>query len=388
MKQNTIFFSVLLLVSLIIANYNFFKQKRLFITTILIDPITADEARSAFKSDVINSHNELLKYTGFEYISSERLNQMNIKLYANIVRYFQNNKSYKYLYAKEKNLNSIEKKNFYKIVKNISLEGAYFLNYDFLRTVKIQFRSNKENEFEVFNNYLNFIIEKEVNKFLFSKISVFYSNGYYRWEKSIVDRIEQKKKNLENLIFWLMIDYDHKNNEFNARQLHLGYDKKFRSIMKSLALLETLMSKPESFAQSYEEADYILKYQFLETLNDVKYFYKLTLNNEKNKDVFESPTPDDVRLPVLFSSNVTLSDKDINDFLFYFKHNYELKKIQRKNNVFEEVINEKILKNKIADKLIVVEKKFNLKEFISLNIFSIIFTIVSFALLRSFSSKK
>jgi len=388
MKQNTIFFSVLLLVSLIIANYNFFKQKRLFITTILIDPITADEARSAFKSDVINSHNELLKYTGFEYISSERLNQMNIKLYANIVRYFQNNKSYKYLYAKEKNLNSIEKKNFYKIVKNISLEGAYFLNYDFLRTVKIQFRSNKENEFEVFNNYLNFIIEKEVNKFLFSKISVFYSNGYYRWEKSIVDRIEQKKKNLENLIFWLMIDYDHKNNEFNARQLHLGYDKKFRSIMKSLALLETLMSTPESFAQSYEEADYILKYQFLETLNDVKYFYKLTLNNEKNKDVFESPTPDDVRLPVLFSSNVTLSDKDINDFLFYFKHNYELKKIQRKNNVFEEVINEKILKNKIADKLIVVEKKFNLKEFISLNIFSIIFTIVSFALLRSFSSKK
>ena len=85
MKKNIIFFTVLLLVSLIIANYNFFKQQRLFITTILIDPITADEARSAFKSDVINSHNELLKYTGFEYISSERLNQMNIKLYANIV---------------------------------------------------------------------------------------------------------------------------------------------------------------------------------------------------------------------------------------------------------------------------------------------------------------
>ena len=95
-----------------------------------------------------------------------------------------------------------------------------------------------------------------------------------------------------------------------------------------------------------------------------------------------------LKLPALLHSNVTLSDKDIDDFLFYFKHAYEINKIKRNNNYLNEVISNKILINKISDKLIVVEKKFNLKEFISLNIFSIIFTIVSFALLRSFSSKK
>ena len=386
MKKNIIFFTALLLVSLIIANYNFFKQQRLFITTILIDPLTTVESKSAFKPDLVNSHNELFKYTGTEYINTDKLNQLNIKLYANIVRYLQNNKSYKYLYAKEKNLNSTEKKNFFKIVKNISLEGAYFLNYEYLRTVKIQFRSNKENEFEVFNDYLNFIIEKEVDKFLLSTTNFFYGENYHRWQKSIVDRINKKKKNLENLIFWLMLDYNDSYVEFNVRHLEKKYDKKFRLIMESVTLLDTLASKPHTFAQSNKEANYILKYQYLETLNQAKILYKLHQLNDKKNKIEDIEKKYDFKLPALFQSNVTLTDKDIDDFLFYFQHAYEKNKI--KSNLNNEVINNKILINKISDKLIVVEKKFNLKEFISLNIFSIIFTIVSFALLRSFSSKK
>ena len=36
-----------------------------------------------------------------EFIPSNKIEQFNIILYANLLRFFQNNKSYKYLYIKE-----------------------------------------------------------------------------------------------------------------------------------------------------------------------------------------------------------------------------------------------------------------------------------------------
>ena len=55
-----------------------------------------------FPEDIKEKIMNLKNYTNIEFIPSFKIEQFNIKLYANLLRFFQNNKSYKYLYIKEK----------------------------------------------------------------------------------------------------------------------------------------------------------------------------------------------------------------------------------------------------------------------------------------------
>ena len=110
MKQDIKSLLFLILAALVISNVYFFYNNRLFISTSLIDPLSINDTLETFPEDIKEINNEFKNYTNIEFIPSNKIEQFNIKLYANLLRFFQNNKSYKYLYIKEKELNSKQKK--------------------------------------------------------------------------------------------------------------------------------------------------------------------------------------------------------------------------------------------------------------------------------------
>ena len=100
-------------------------------------------------------------------------------LFASIVRFMQNNKSYRYSFSENFKLNDKEKNLLNLVVKNISLEGAYFLNPSFLETVQLKFYHFKEGEKEIFDKYINIIIKNELKNFLTErKVAIQYVNRH------------------------------------------------------------------------------------------------------------------------------------------------------------------------------------------------------------------
>ena len=63
-----------------------------------------------------------------------------------------------------------KKKKLSKIVKNINLEGAYFLNPEYISKVKMFFYFNDEKDKEILNDYIQFVSSKEIEKVIIHEL--------------------------------------------------------------------------------------------------------------------------------------------------------------------------------------------------------------------------
>ena len=374
MKQDIKSLLFLILAALVISNVYFFYNNRLFISTSLIDPLSINDTLETFPEDIKEINNEFKNYTNIEFIPSNKIEQFNIKLYANLLRFFQNNKSYKYLYIKEKELNSKQKKKFLKLVKNISLEGAYFLNYDYLSTVKIQYRSNSKKNRKDFNSYIQFIIKKEVDKYLSQNHDLFLNDRYYDWKTEIRKELNNKIDNLRRLIHLIEVAY---YDEITFRKIYPSNERLLKkeyldNLIKYFDNLNLLLDDPKGFANTPLEARNKLEFNYLENLRKIISHESLIFNQEKKSE--------DFKIFVLTKSN-------IDDFIFYQQHFKKTNFDFILNENIPKVIDSKKLTKKIFDSIVFVENKLNIKELVSLNIFSIIFSFVAFSLLRSFLRK-
>ena len=212
---------VIILVSLLISNIYFFLNSRSFVSTYLINAISDNDIMNSINNDEARKINN--KYQKFynPINSYERLNnQLTIELYADLLRFLQNNKSYKYKFSKQKNLTEKEEKNLFSVVENINLEGAYFLNPRHISIVKLQLFNNKKTDENILKNYVRFIVNGELNKIqnntnkptvIHSKEILNYIINFQKENESVLEFIDwsnfiMKNANFEKLIVYSIPD--------------------------------------------------------------------------------------------------------------------------------------------------------------------------------------
>ena len=171
-NNNLKLFLILSLIFSIITIINLYINERFKVFTYVIETLNAEEIDLAITSktkevknfkDKFNEIN-LEKNSPIIVFDYKSLNHISESIFSNVVRFLQNNKNYRYLYNKKNNHSKKQKKQLDKITKNISIEGAYFLNPAFIDKVKLSFYSNTDEMNKEMLNYFDFIIASELNK--------------------------------------------------------------------------------------------------------------------------------------------------------------------------------------------------------------------------------
>lgn len=107
---------------------------------------------------------EIIKLDHFDYHAK--------RIFSNIIRFTQTNKNYKYEYKNFKELSPKEFKTLEKIINNVSLEGAYFLNPEHIDKVTVNLFLSKKNHKVIFLDYYKYIINNEVDKYFQNLASI------------------------------------------------------------------------------------------------------------------------------------------------------------------------------------------------------------------------
>ena len=132
------------------------------------------------------------------------------------------------------------------------------------------------------------------------------------------------------------------------------------NLIKYFDNLNLLLDDPKGFANTPLEARNKLEFNYLENLRKIISHESLIFNQEKKSE--------DFKIFVLTKSN-------IDDFIFYQQHFKKTNFDFILNENIPKVIDSKKLTKKIFDSIVFVENKLNIKELVSLNIFSIIFLL-------------
>lgn len=359
--KNFLFITIIL--SIFLINLFFYVNSRVFVNIYTIEPPVIDDSYSALISSKSKLYKNLTNSNYFEYQEFDLLNK---NLYSNILRFFQNNKTYRFSFAKENNLSEKDKNLMNLVLKNISLEGAYFLNPQYLSTVQISFYNFNAKEKIIFEKYVDFIIEKEIEKSIINFEKKITSTSP-ETDKFLKKSFENEKL-LEKLIF-LSKNYILKKNR--------SYSIEEKNIEKHLSEIDIFLKEIElGFNHSQNKIDEFkinlvnlydnLQKSYISSLNPVSFldlqdfslFELYTKGTEKNKKIF---------------------DKWVSDLVVY-------KKILA---IKEEkpTIDKKILKKNLMNNIKFQEKKFNFKEFISLNLFGITFSFAFYFIFINFKKK-
>ncbi len=372
-KNIKLFFILTIFFSIISSVYFVFKQ-RIFVTTYIVNQINTDQILKSVKLDSIKE----LKETSNELDANKLLNNKKVQyisneLFSSIVRFMQNNKSYKFIFKKEKKLNEKEYKKLKRVVNNISMEGAYFLNPEFLDKVKIKLYHNKKDSIKILKNYLEFIVEKELINNGNKKIDIPYS------------------KNLIDLNFVLNEDLREVEIFYNNIKLVNHFIKSYNELNPKKKINHNILNISNEDINFLDSIFYGLKIKKSYIKPESIEKFKNHLQKFDNQISNENFTNSWMYLFVNQNQNY----KELiysSDFYEKLKNSYNFKIFQKNFEENGETFNNKnfnfeILKKSIIKNIIFIDTKLNFKEFISIIIFSIIFAFVIFAIINGFSKK-
>lgn len=334
-------------------------------------------------------------------------------VFANIIRFTQTNKNYKYQYRDFKKLNINDFKNLEKVINNISLEGAYYLSPEHIDKVTINLFVSDEKQKKIFLDYYKYIIDQEVDKFFrYSKAT----NGV-SFEISLQNYLSEL-----NLVRGLHYDF----LNFTMKLIYNEDAKKNESIKKMISEHNIVKIK-ESFKCSFYqlgEAKYDCATLTDEEINSLSEFYlkldlinisdlrlsnngtKLDILNYENKDKSYqvSENSNDIKNS-LFEELIFkwIESKNYNYSKFYLtfiekgfskKYIKQIRDISSLNNLFNETssylfvnkdnYNLDKIKESIFLNLKEVEFKTNYNGIISYLVFAFIFSLVAHIVYRSF----
>lgn len=374
-------FFVLIIIFPILSSLFFIYKERLYVYTYLIDPISSDQIEDAA---TLVSNNLILEFKeqafkdreGSSYkikiFDKAHLEKEALIIYSPIVRFLQNNKSYRELYIKEKNLSKNQKKKLNKIVNNISVEGAYFLNPKFIDKVKMKFYSNSnkdENNILLFN-YIDFIISKELEDLDTKGLTFKYSNYLKDLNKSLSEDKSKIYNHLERMILYKTF--------LNSIKLSPVYTNKF--ILKewgkfSMVEIEDTVDLINKIIEGNYTTAELSKLEvdlprFLETpaisqdLISYSYFMKDGVSPDFNTSNF--------------INNLTLS-KTFRNFENFFRKN--------EFHINTETLNIKLFEKMIRKNFVKVEMKLNYQEYFSNLLFSFVMALVSYLIILNFLKK-
>jgi hypothetical protein len=328
------FFIITLLLNILISSiYFFFFSGKIYHYKFVMDRVQGKQLLEAYKNFsqiknlIIESKNA--NQTS-EVINLQKLQSISDSLMARIIRFTKTNQNYKYEYQVVKNLDHKEFKKLSKIISNVHLEGAYFLNPELINKVSINLYVEKLYEKEIFLKYLNFVIDQEINKFLATE----YSFNDVTTVESFKFREFKSKINyfLEYLIYYSNISSDINkdikdfykkldcityegrnfcNLTINDEKIILNFAERLNSLLSNK---EFINSKDAHFIKLYD--DFILSSNFfskkqLNSKNELLLYSFLTSNNI-----------DRVKLNKVFFDNIKLVERNINyleylSFLIY-----------------------------------------------------------------------
>ena len=373
-------FAILIILSLIIVNTFFYFKSRLYVSTYVFDSISIEDLKSVFKNQALDVKNTFNKY-GFEGdpFDDGEFNILNKNLFSGIVRFSENNKSYKYLYSKKKKLDKKNENKLFSIVNRIGLEGAYFLNPQFLSTVQMRLYYNDKKDKEMFSDYIKFIIREELKK---------ENQKLFSLSPAGAAKLQINSANLKHLRnFTEFVLFGMKNNVNRGVKLVEGREdaKSLVNIyeldkdeLKLFYDIKAIQSSLDAYWKTYENSElYIKKLRF--NLNEV-----FDLINQKHKNdlnyyfyynfdrLYNITKYDDFYNNLGLVWEYTLIGKKYPDPVKFNDKNFDLDKL---TDIYSE-------------KIKLVNEKFNIKELISINIFAIIFTLIVNFIFENFQRKK
>ena len=364
---------IIIIISLLICNLFFYLNSRSFISTYIINPleeeIYIDSIKNpTFKKDLEN-YKKILKSTQSELNISKRFTTI---FYSELIRFLQNNKTYKYLYSKENNFSKKEEKFFFSIVNNVNLEGAYFLNPEYLSTVKLQLFHNRKSDEKKLFEYIKFIINSELQKKSKNNSSViFYADEivktdsfFKRNNKQLLEFINYSNFFFNNFDKDSIIKFE--NSEQNEKYLSFRTPLKIEKIKKDLLFLDEIAIKITNFQKIEKNEIELTRLKFKYILKHFQTVYEFPRNFFSEQSIYSLLNSD------YFDKLFLISNND------WFINNTKEIKFNEDNFDFYKI------EKKILDNIIYISKSFNIIELISINVFALVFAISIYFIILNF----
>ena len=373
---------------MIIVNTFFYFKSRLYISTYIIDPLSVEDIQTHYKGHAYEINNVFSEYDIQDPFDISQFLVLSEQIFSNIVRFLQNNKSYKYVYEKKYKLSDKEKNKLFKVANNISLEGAYFLNPRFLNKVKLKLYYNDEKDEEILFKYFKFIIEQELFKAQERKHS-------FSLSPSTTNKISEVNNNLiklhnftEFVLFGLHSDGKHifenlvtlygRQDAESLSNIYGNFDLTLRKELSLFIYVQQVREIINRFASKknfYEDEIVKLKYYLNQLFKEMELKHKVKLNyyfyhhfNDFKVLIETESFYKDFSLAWKYNlaSDIKLGSLVFNDDNF----NYE------------EIIDDYVKGIKVVD------KSFNTTEFLSINIFSIVFSLIVYFIIGNLRRKQ
>lgn len=258
-KKNNFFIYILLFTVIIVSVYFYFFSKRNIHIKFIYEKVLASDVFETYKDyENLKKTNDLhAKEFGENFVNVSAYQNYANNLLSKIVRFLENNKNYKYEYKNIKKLPTTEFKKLEKILNNLSLEGAYFLNPEHIDKITINLYLSKKDDEEIFLKYLRYIVENEILKsFVTDKDMV---------EGSIINKDTRKNLNLNQI--------RHNNYHFlDSLNMVFRFSETNKELHQSLAFI------PEETIQKINEV--ILLFNFDDIVDELECPYtKLLVKN-------------------------------------------------------------------------------------------------------------
>lgn len=345
-------------------------------------------------------------------------------IFGKIIRFTQTNKNYIYEYKEYKNLNKKEFKNLKKIVNNVSLEGAYYLNPQHIDKVTLNLFISNETQKIFFLDYYKYIIDKEVDKYFKHKPELSYritNDQVYLDFVSKTNLVRNFTADFLTYIVQILTPKELDSSNFlYLEKSHIwswSSDKKFsqnnlrEKILRNLSFLElnNLIATFSCPIYNLSETQTIdCRVIDDEITNKLISFYE----HLKSIEIFGSKEDTDLRKKrsifdiflnkwIFYESYDKLKHAEVLEMMFskeFFsslKNISETKNLQSKSNknynfLYLNSLNYDLdkIKNILFLNLKEVERKKNYLEFLSFVIFSLIFSLTANVIYRSFLIKK
>lgn len=376
MLKRNILLVFTILISVILANIFFFFNSRSFVSTYLINPLNSEVIFGSIKNfDAIQNEKKYKEIFNPKNVYKEVSNILTIKLYADLIRFLQNNKSYKYKFSKENNLSQKDEKIFFSVVKNINLEGAYFLNPNYLSIVKLQLFHNHVDDEKKLYNYIKFIITSELKNIINQSNTVLieYSNELINLRQEFLDN----NNIILDFIDYLELFFNFYNNKLYLPNLLFeevlnleAKKKRFLILQQDIKFLKNIAYEIRTHKSIDKENVKLMKTKLIKFLDFVEQNH-IRLDLIENKSSIKN---------IIFNSNYfdELNSISNNE---WFVHNSPLLKFDENNFDLTKII------ERITQNFEFISRKFNLKELLALNIFSIIFGISIYYIFINFRKK-
>ena len=417
----------------IIVFFILFINSRFYLNKYIFEPLKISQFEDSLSKELIQNNDQLKFNLGIEIIRKEDYVNISEILHSKVARFMQNNKSYVYSYSEVNNLSKKDLKKLKSISKNISLEGAYFLNPKFLDKILINFKYIKKNDVQLFLNYLEFIINKEINNLTGKKIKLntrpllenklkeanallqFSLNNLKDLKDKIVDRdriynLSKWPRDKEKYSTYIMAKKDLiklKNNLFlNTPR----YKKRLNQINDKLMIIKFFEAKKIA-ELDYNKTNSLFS---LKEINEIELILTESLiipNSTKLNDKNVSRVINRLSLILntaieedLLVTTLLPKFKDLMSEAVRFKYTYSKQKIkiidlmnqdQNESDIKDNVMsfnpglfNYKKLINNYMDNIKFVERSLNLREIISSIVFAFVMSIIVTFLMLNFGNKQ